>query len=162
MQEFAFAAGVLALLVAAVLIGHALIRKRRLRLVSPDLARAMFVDQRAELERQFFEAAAATGKPRGLSWKSCEFGPDLQLARQRFTGELVALVDVTIAFEAIPGSDMEGLPAVGNLRSATAVFTWRQRWTTTGRAVFNLGPDEALRHFRTQYEPVEMAEENPT
>jgi hypothetical protein len=111
--------------------------------------------QRAELERLFFEAASATGKPRGLRWKSCEFGADVEMARDRRGSELLALVPVTIAFEAIPGSDMEGLPAVGNLRSATAVFNWRdRRWTTAGRAVFNLSPTEALHHFRGQYEPV--------
>jgi len=59
----------------------------------------------------------------------------------------VALVPVTIQFEAIAGSDMEGLPAVGNLRNASAVFFFdRSKWQTAGRAVFNLNPDEALEH----------------
>jgi hypothetical protein len=69
---------------------------------------------------------------------------------------LAALVAVTIQFEAIEGSDMEGLPAVGNLRNASAVFFFdRGRWHTTGKAVFNLNPGEALEHFRNQYERVE-------
>src|SRR5260221_536664 len=102
-------------------------------------ARAAFEAQRPTLERLFFDAASATGKPRGLRWKSCEFGAGVEIARDRRSGELLAMIPVTIAFEAIPGSDMEGLPAVGNLRSATAVFTWRgRRWVTAGRAVFNL------------------------
>lgn len=125
--------------------------------VSPAAARAEFDAQRVGLEQQFFAAASATGKPRGLRWKSCEFGDGLELARDKRSGEIMALVPVTIAFEAIPGSDMEGLPAVGNLRSASAVFTYRdRRWTTVGRAVFNLSPAEAIRHFRGQYEPVTL------
>jgi hypothetical protein len=50
---------------------------------------------------------------------------------------------------------MEGLPAVGNLRNASAVFFFhRGRWHTAGKAVFNLNPDEALARFRNQYEPL--------
>jgi hypothetical protein len=122
---------------------------------SPEEARAAFAGQRPALERLFFDAASATGKPRGLRWKSCEFGSDFELVRDRRSGELTALVPVTIAFEAIPGSDMEGLPAVGNLRTGCAVFTWRERrWITAGRALLNLSPAEALRHFANQYEAV--------
>jgi hypothetical protein len=65
------------------------------------------------------------------------------------------LVPVTVRFEAVPGSDMEGLPAVGNLRNASAVFFYRRGvWHASGRAVFNLNPDEALEHFKDQYVPL--------
>ena len=48
---------------------------------------------------------------------------------------------------------MEDLPAVGNLRNASAVFFFhRGQWHTIGKAVFNLNPDEALNHFHKQYE----------
>jgi hypothetical protein len=68
---------------------------------------------------------------------------------------LTALAGVTIQFEAIEGSDMEGLPAVGNLRNASAVFFYQgQHWRTIGKAVFNLNPDEAITHFQQQYERV--------
>jgi hypothetical protein len=51
---------------------------------------------------------------------------------------------------------MEGVEAVSNLRVATAVFAFdRGHWTTAGKAVFNMNPDEALEHFRGQYERVE-------
>jgi len=64
-------------------------------------------------------------------------------------------VAVTIQFEAIEGSDMEGLPAVGNLRNASAVFFFQKgHWLTVGKAVFNMNPDEALAHFKNQYERV--------
>jgi hypothetical protein len=120
---------------------------------SLEQARAAFPAQREQLQAEFFAAAAASGKPRGLRWKACEWAPGVELARERATGRLAALVGVTIQFEAVAGSDMEGLPAVGNLRNASAVFFFhRGRWHTTGKAVFNLNPDEALEHFGKQYE----------
>jgi hypothetical protein len=119
-------------------------------------ARDSFSAERSRLEQQFFEAAGASGKPRGLTWKSCEFGKELELAFDKQNREIVGLVTVTIAFEAIPGSDMEGLPAVANLRSASAVFSWRRnQWTTAGRTVFNLSPLEALLHFGDKYERID-------
>jgi hypothetical protein len=117
-------------------------------------ARRLFTGQREHLEAHFLSAAAATGKPRGLRWKGCEWESQFELARERTTGRLAALVGVTIQFEAVPGSDMEGLPAVGNLRNASAVFFFdRGRWHTVGKAVFNMNPDEAIAHYH--YERVE-------
>ena len=116
-------------------------------------ARALFETQRPALERQYFEAAARSGKPRGLRWKACEWARGAEFARERATGQLAALVPVTIQFEAVEGSDMEGLPAVGNLRNASAVFFFRSgKWHTTGKTVFNLNPDEALEHFKNHYQ----------
>src|SRR4051794_32407579 len=89
---------------------------------SLERARLAFPAERARLQAEFFQAAAASGKPRGLRWKHCDWGDEVELAREVAGGELTALVDVTIQFEAIEGSDMEGLPAVGNLRTASAVF----------------------------------------
>lgn len=129
----------------------------RKKTVSPTLAAARFQQQREHLEADFFQAAARSGKPRGLRWKHCDWEKDIVLARDKQSGELTALVGVTIQFEAIEGSDMEGLPAVGNLRQASGVFFWRGgRWRTAGRAVFNLTPGEALTHFQGQYERVEI------
>jgi len=55
---------------------------------------------------------------------------------------------------------MEGLPAVDNLRNASAVFFFHQgRWHTLGKAVFNLNPDEALAQFHNQYERLWAADE---
>ncbi len=118
-------------------------------------ARSVFQTRRLELEEAFFAAAASSGKPRGLRWKACEWEPGAEFAREITTGRLVALVGVTIQFEAVEGGDMEGLPAVGNLRNASAVFFFHEgRWQTTGKAVFNLNPDEVLVHFKKQYEAV--------
>jgi hypothetical protein len=115
-------------------------------------ARESFRLQRERLEARFFDAAAATGKPRGLRWKNCNFEASMELVRESATGSLLALVPVTIAFEAIEGGPMEGVEAVGNLRSATAVFTYdRGHWETVGKAVFNMDPAQAIAHFGGQY-----------
>jgi hypothetical protein len=125
--------------------------------IQVERARELFVLQRERLEAKFVTAAAATGKPRGLRWKDCSFEDEIQLAREKGTGQLVALVPVTIQFEAVEGSDMEGLPAVGNLRNASAVFFFdRGQWLTVGKAVFNLNPGEVIQHFKNQYERVEV------
>jgi hypothetical protein len=114
-----------------------------------------FVRDRAGLESLFFEKAAASGKPRGLAWKSCAFQNGVLLARDRANGEIVGLVGVTIGFEAIEGSAMEDVEAVGNLRAATALFTWNgHEWTTAGRAVFNLEPPEVLDRYRGNLDPL--------
>jgi hypothetical protein len=111
-------------------------------------ARKLFTQQREHLEAHFLSAAARSGKPRGLRWKDCDWEPAVELAREPATGRLAALVGVTIQFEAVEGSDMEGLPAVGNLRNASAVFFFdRGRWHTVGKAVFNMNPDEAIAHY---------------
>src|SRR5260370_661097 len=83
--------------------------------IQVERARELFALQRERLEAKFVTAASSTGKPRGLRWKNCSFDNEIELARQRQTGQLVALVPVTIQFEAIKGSDMEGLPAVAPL-----------------------------------------------
>jgi hypothetical protein len=123
--------------------------------IQVERARELFVLQRERLEAKFVTAASTTGKPRGLRWIDCAFENEVELARERATGQLVALVPVTIQFEAIEGSDMVGLPAVGNLRNASAVFFFhRGQWLTVGKAVFNLNPVEVIEHFKNRYERV--------
>src|SRR5438552_7085341 len=126
--------------------------------IQVERARELFTLQRERLEAKFVAAAAATGKPRGLRWKDCAFEGGVELARERGTGQLVALVPITIQFEAIEGSDMEGLPAVSNLRNASAVFFFqRGQWLTVGKAIFNLNPVEVIHYFKTRYEHVTLA-----
>jgi hypothetical protein len=118
-------------------------------------ARQDFHRQRERLEARFFEIAAASGMPRGLRWTGCDFDDDVAYARDRKSGELAALVAVTISFEAIPGGPMEDVEAVGNLRAATAVFRLgKDRWQTDGRAVFNLNPIEAIAYYRDDLESI--------
>lgn len=116
---------------------------------------AEFARQRDDLQRGFFAAAAASGKPRGLRWKALDWQPDVAFARDRRSGQLAAFAGVTVAFEAVEGGDMEGVAAVGNLRLGSAVFVHQGgRWQPTGRTLFNLTPAEAVAHFGDQYEPV--------
>jgi hypothetical protein len=145
------------LLFAIFLIAWLLWAMLRPTLFARRMSRALsdFVRDRSKLESLFFEKAAATGKPRGLKWKSCAFQSGVILARDRANGETLGLVGVTIGFEAIEGGGMEDVEAVGNLRAATAVFSWsRGEWTTAGRAVFNLEPHEVLERYRGNLDPV--------
>jgi hypothetical protein len=129
---------------------------------SPALALEKFAKQRAELQSAFFRAAESSGKPRGLRWKSIDWQDGVELVREKDARRLAALVGVTIAFEAIPGSDMEGLPAVGNLRHGSAVFFYhRGTWHTTGKAIFNLMPEEVIERFAAQYERVAPSPPQP-
>lgn len=139
-----------------------LLLRRPLRSLGKEIqverARELFSLQRERLEAKFVTAAAATGKPRGLRWKDCTFEREVELARERQTGQLVALVPVTVQFEAIEGGEMEGVPAVANLRNASAVFFFqRGQWLTVGKAVFNLNPVEVIQHFKNRYERVTLA-----
>jgi hypothetical protein len=120
---------------------------------TPRRAREAFAAQRAALESAFFMAASNSGLPRGLVWKAVEWQPGVEFAREKATQRLAALVAVTVRFEAVPGGDMEDLPAVGNLRHGSAVFFYHAgRWRTSGKALFNLSPDDALARFGGQYE----------
>ena len=125
------------------------------REVKIERARELFKLQRERLEAKFLQAAGATGKPRGLRWKDCQWESEVAFVRERKSGQIAALVAVNIQFEAIAGGDMEGLPAVGNLRNASAVFFYqRGHWLTVGKAVFNMNPNEAVAHFQNQYERI--------
>ncbi len=118
-------------------------------------ARARFDAERERLQAQFFAAAAAAGKPRGLRWQQCQWNELIEWVRDKHSGQIHALVGVTISFEAIEGGDMEGVEAVGNLRNASAVFFLQDgHWQTAGRAVFNLNPAEAVEHFKGSYERI--------
>src|SRR5262245_4620418 len=100
-------------------------------------ARELFALERERLEAKFLEAAAASGKPRGLRWQDCDWASEVQFARDRHSRELNALVSVSIRFEAIEGSDMEDWPAVKDRRQATGVFYFQKgHWHTNGRAIF--------------------------
>lgn len=133
-------------------------RRLRTALIEQKLAAARrdFRRQREWLEARFLTVASQSGKPRGLAWANCEFADEVAFARERRTGELRALVAVSISFTAVEGGGMEENPNVGNLRAATAVFLHRLgHWETDGRAIMNLSPHQAIDHFRQELEVVE-------
>jgi hypothetical protein len=147
----------LLLLPVAFLVFALVLRLKRVPRPSAAELQKRFLQQREHLEAAFFAAAAASGKPRGLRWKDCEWESDVAFARERQTGRLAALLAVTVSFEAIEGGEMEGVEAVGNLRCASAVFFFDAgRWRTAGKAIFNLSPAEAIEHFKGQYERLQV------
>jgi hypothetical protein len=116
-------------------------------------ARELFSLQLERLEKEFLVQASAGGLPRGLRWTSCEFSSDAEFARERQSGQIVALVSVTVRFEAVEDGDMAGLPAVPIPRQGSAVLRFNKgEWTTRGRVIFNLGPAQVLTHFASDYE----------
>ena len=151
------------LLVVIVHVGRRWRTARRHALV--EKAQREFPVQRQEAESQFIKQAANSGRPRGLVWKEVEFAEEVLFASNLESGQLIALVSITISFEAVAGGDMEEVEAVGNLRAGTAVFYLEaNRWQTQGRAIFNLDPAESLQHFQNQWEAVgsfETADSGP-
>ena len=114
-----------------------------------------FQQRREWLEARFYDAASKRGSPRGLLWKEIDFDNRIAFARDRRNGGLTAFVGVAIQFEAIQDGDMEDVAAVANQKAATAVFRHNgQEWTTDGRAIFNLNPDEAIEYYQSELEPV--------
>jgi hypothetical protein len=111
--------------------------------------------QREHLEARFFDLATKSGKPRGLRWLDAEWQDGVSFVRDRRSGQIAALVGITVSFEAIPGGGMEENPNVSNFRDATALFNYvRGRWITEGRTLFNMSPDGAIDRYHDQYEPV--------
>ena len=116
------------------------------RAVQVERARELFRLQHERFEEHLLKAAAATGKPRGLTWVACLITGDAVLARA--AGGIVALVPVEVRFEPQPDSDMESNPMAREPRPATAVFTFvKGHWHTDGRVVFNLDPVKAAATF---------------
>lgn len=143
-------------LLAAVALTFAWLRRRRPKTINLERARKLFHLRREWLEARFFTLAATSGKPRGLEWVDCDFENPVSFARDRHTGRLRALVGVTIRFRAIDGGGMEDNPNVTNLRAASAIFLLDgEDWSTDGRILFNLNPLQAIEHFRKELEVVE-------
>lgn len=118
-------------------------------------ARALFHRRREWLEADFLSLAATSGKPRTLAWNGCDFANEVAFARDRHSGQLCALVAVTICFSSTDPNDDDILAGYPE-RSATSVFRFDGvRWTTDGRAVFNLNPSETIRHYSHELELVE-------
>lgn len=125
------------------------------REVQAERARESFRLQKERLEGMVLKAAAATGKPRGLRWVSCRFNDGFTLVRDKVTRRLAALIPVTVTFDPVPGSEMEGLSAAKEPRLATAVLHFRHgEWVSDGQTLFNVAPAEALRLHARDYDPV--------
>ena len=98
---------------------------------------AEFQARQAELLALWFRTAAGSGKPRGLTWVGYEplgeplFGPGW------------AVVGVVVQFEPTPDGGLADVPHASEPRPVVAVFAYaRRRWSTGGRAVFNLSANQ--------------------
>jgi hypothetical protein len=143
-----------ALAVAAVILAWRPLR-RFYREVEAERARELFSLQREYLEAKFFDAAVQSEKPRGLRWKECEWERDVEFARDKKNGRLLAFVGVNIYFEPVTGEAVDS--AVNAPRTATAVFQFTGRRWQVGRVLFNMNPGEAIARFQSQIERVEMS-----
>jgi hypothetical protein len=114
-----------------------------------------FHHQRERLEAKFVQLGTAGTKPEGPRWTDCYFDDDVAYARSRSTGELSAFVAVTIEMDDLDPRSSGAPDAVGNLRSATAVFRFDgDHWETDGRAIFNLTPTEAIHFYQRDLEMI--------
>ena len=121
-------------------------------------AAELFKLRREVLEAKFFDLASSLGKPRGLRWTHCDWKDEVRFARDCETGLLTAFVGVQIHFEAIEGEGMEDVEAVAYFREGSAVFHYQDGvWGTGGKALFNMGPTEAVDRLAGQFEPVTIA-----
>ncbi|MFO0849717.1 MAG: glycosyltransferase family 87 protein [Gemmataceae bacterium] len=102
-----------------------------------------FPTERAGLLEAFRRAASAGGSARGLRWVAVEPNGEPLVVRDGKTGEWVGLLPTVVRFEPEPGSDLEDVPQAREPRPVTAVFVCDGvTWTPTGKAVFNLSPEQ--------------------
>jgi hypothetical protein len=144
-------------IIIVVAIGVFLRRGRRKTATATPLSQAKqrFHVQRERLEAKFVQLAAAHGSPDAPQWSDCMFDDDVSYVRNRTTGELSAFVAVTISSDNLDGAIHGAADAVGNLQAGTAVFRFdNDHWVTDGRAILNLSPSEAVRHFNSEVEIV--------
>lgn len=139
---------------ALVLLSRPALRRSR----SGRLARARrdFHLQRERLEIRFLQLAAARQQPDAaelFDWDRCEFDDDVAYVRSRTTGELAALVGMTVARRDpdSPVADIADL--LGAMSTGTAIFRFDgKHWCTDGKALLNLNPAEAIRRLASDME----------
>lgn len=158
MVEVWWEIGIVAAFLAAV--GFALgLGRRRIESVSLDEARRSFHFEREWLEARFVQRAIANSQPESPRWAECTFDDDVAYVRNRSTGELSALVAVSISADRSDSVVLHKADAIGNLQAGTAVFRFDgHHRATDGRAILNLSPRETIRHFRND---IEMIDEDP-
>lgn len=145
-----------ALILVALFVGVAiLVLAKRPRRIDLPQARQMFYERREWLEADFMKMGSESGIPRGLEWINGDFDDEVEFARDKKSGQLTAFVGVALQFSAIEGGGMEDVEAVANQKAATAVFRYDgDKWTATGKTVFNLNPSETIKYYQNELEKV--------
>ena len=117
-------------------------------------ARRDFHAKREWLEAKFVTLAGQGKKPELPGWADCQFDDDVAYVRSRATGELSALVAITVAFEEEDGGG-SACKTGKNLRCGTAVFRLEQNHRKTqGVTLHNQSPAEAIRYYHQDLEIV--------
>jgi len=111
--------------------------------------------QRERLEVKFMILGMVEDRGAEDRWSDCRFDDDVAYARNRDSGELSALVAVTLHLDE-PFDPLMIENELGDSScEATAVFRFDGRhWDTEGRAIFNLTPTEAIHFFERDLEMV--------
>lgn len=149
-------AGAVVVTGAIVVAGLAVYCARHSRRVRLRLARQLLHRRREWLEAEFLSLASAINQSRNLAWTDCQFDDAVALARDRQSGQLRALVGITITLAASEEDVSDEREAEWSQHAATAVFYFDgTQWTTDGRAVFNLSPTETIEHYSHELELVE-------
>jgi hypothetical protein len=134
-------------------------RNKRHQAAEYSVAKLAFRRRREYLEARFVTLASKTNAVQGFTWGECDFANDVSFARDRSSGELRALVGVTITFEPADEHELSSLGSAGcngSILAATAVFRYvGDEWLSDGRAIFNLDPGETIRRFGHELEAVE-------
>ena len=118
-------------------------------------ARRDFHRQRERLEAKFVQLGAYPAQRDAPRWMDCDFEDGVAFARNRTTGELTALVGVSIEMEDLNAASTQAGQGTTIHRAATAVFRFLgNRWETDGKAIFNFTPTEAIRFYQRDLEMI--------
>lgn len=117
------------------------------------VARRDFHHQRERLEAKFVTLGHVNVS--GPHWRDCEFDDDVSYARSRTSGQLSALVSVSIEMDDPEDFSFLSDDLPQEFQNATAVFHFNgDHWDTQGKAIFNLTPTQAIHLYHSDLEMV--------
>lgn len=100
--------------------------------------------QQQRLEEMVLRQGIASGKPRGLKWRRCQFQGEPLWLHEEEKGQVAVLVPLVVEFEPQgEPEDWEGHPMNDPRRGVVLFFLRRGEWESAGRVLFNLTPQQA-------------------
>jgi hypothetical protein len=148
-REWWIAAAVVAATVVLLTAALAPLWRRRGRLQLRRLLQR-FLWQREQLEARFYDLARKNA-PDPHAWDSIEFGSAVSFVRDRSTGRISALMEITLTPSDRTPSDPTA-SAAGEIHATATFLAVRGRWTTDGRVLYNVSPRQALRLYPDRFE----------
>ena len=91
------------------------------------------------LVAEWFRTMATSGKPKGLTWVTCE------VIGEPLFGHGWAVLPAMVQFEPTPDGGLEDVPQARDPRPVVAVFGYARRRWTPGRTVFNLSAGQVAK-----------------